>query len=119
MAFRPIKFVETDAEETARLALAPEGSNQHTLSLLPVTNPYPDKGQVLELPSSANWRGHRIVGTPLERRGGPSANGPLPHKHDGAWNFRILASDHDSYPVGGYDIVISTSELRRARIIEL
>lgn len=131
MAFAGIKLFETDAEETARLAQAPVGSISHSLSLLPVTNPHPDKHHLVELSSpmpescsdttgglSHKCNGaHRIVVLPLNHRAGSSDT--LPRRHDGYWDCRIVSSDHPSYPVGGYDICVSASELRRGRVVEV
>lgn len=132
MAFKGIKFFETDAEEAARLALAPVGSSDHSLSLLPVVNAHPTEHQLIELP----WRqihpcsgttgglkhecdgGHRVVVLPLKHSRG-SSDDALPRRHDDYWGCRVLASDHPSYPVGGYDLHISKSELRRGRVLEV
>lgn len=130
MAFSGIKLFETDAEETARLAQAPAGSTNHSLSLLPVTNAHPDQYHLIELPwkqihpcsgTTGGLRhecngGHRIVVLPLKRNPG-TPDTSLPSRHDGDWDCRIVASDHPSYPVGGYDICCPESELRRGRVL--
>lgn len=132
MVFRGIKFFETDAEETSRLAQAPVGSIDHGLSLLPVTNAHPDEYHLVELPwtqlhpCSGNTGGrkhecdgsHRVVVLPVKYSRGNSGNS-LPRLHDDHWGCRIVASDHPSYPVGGYDIHVSKSELRRGRVLEV
>ncbi|OUS97420.1 hypothetical protein [Rhodococcus sp. NCIMB 12038] len=131
MTFARIQLFETDAEETARLAQAPVGSTNHSLSLLPVTNAHPDKHHLLELswPQTRSCSGttgglgherngsHRMVVLPLNRHA--SAGEGLPRRHDGYWDCRIVSSDHPSYPVGGYDICVSDSELRRGRVLEV
>lgn len=133
MTSQGIQLFETDDEEAARLAKAPAGSLSHCLSLLPVTHPYPARHHLIELParmtrpcSDSSVRrgkhecngGHRIVVLPLERHAG-SAAASLPSRHNGSWDCRIVASDHPIYPVGGYDICCSESELRRGRIVEV
>ncbi|PZU04690.1 MAG: hypothetical protein DI630_00820 [Gordonia sp. (in: high G+C Gram-positive bacteria)] len=132
MAFKGIQFFETDAEEAARLAQAPVGSTSHSLSLLPVTNAHPTAHQLVELPwqqlhpcsgttggSQHQCNGsHRVVVLPLKRSPGTSDDA-LPRRHDDAWGCRVVASDHPSYPVGGYDLHISKSELRRGRVLEV
>lgn len=130
MAQLTIAFFETDAEETAWLAAAPVGSTNHSLSLLPVINSHPNKHHLLELPwaqihpcsgttgglSHKCDGGHRLVVLPLKYHSVPN-NEALPMRHRGSWDCRIVASDHPSYPVGGYDIVCSVSELRRSRVL--
>lgn len=132
MTFHGIKLVETDTEETARLAQAPVGSTNHSLSLLPVTTPHVDKHHLIELPwyethpctgttgglSHECTGRHRIVVLPL-RFQQTAADAPLPRRHDGYWDCRIIASDHPSYPVGGYDICCSEAELRRGSVLEV
>lgn len=129
-----VKFVETDAEETARLAQAPAGSDNALLATLPVLNRRVDEHHLYELALSAHRTcsgvtgganhtcsgTHRIVGVPLRFHPGSSAELPLAERlHDGYWDVRVLASDHPSYPVGGYGVVASESELRRSTVVEL
>lgn len=131
MAFAFIRLFETDDEEAARLAQAPAGSTSRNLSQLPVSNPHPDKHHLVELPTHRTCSGltgglahacdgsHRIVVLPLRFHDGSSPADGAPRRHDGYWDCRVLASDHRSYPVGGYDICVSESELRRGRVLEL
>jgi hypothetical protein len=132
MTFKGIQFFETDDEEAARLAQAPVGSTSHSLSLLPVTNSHPNEHQLIELP----WGeihpcsgttgglghecdgGHRLVVIPLKRSRG-STDESLPRRYDDYWGCRVMASDHPSYSVGGHDLSISESELRRGRVLEV
>ncbi|MEH0110535.1 hypothetical protein V6N00_12565 [Tersicoccus sp. MR15.9] len=126
MAFRSPFTTETDDQERARLAAAPEGSTNHELSGLPVLNPHPARAQVLELPRP--YDGHRMVVMPLEFSPGATTGAdwwntapedrPL-RRHDGSWYCIVLASTHKAYPVGGHDLAISVSELRRARPVDL
>lgn len=127
MAF--INFFESDADEIARLNRSWVGSGSRTLAGLPVTNPHPDRGQVLELPPMHN--GRRIIVVPTEFRTGPASGAdwyntpddehPL-RRYDGAWSCLVVASDDPVYTScanGGYDIIVSESELRRGRLIDL
>lgn len=134
MAFKGIKLFETEAEEAARLAQAPEGSQPHTLSMLPVTIPFIENHQLIELPVHPDLAEaptctstvfglahecdgrHRIVVLPLEDRDAGTP-GELPRRHDHWWAVRVVASDHPSYAVGGYDLQLSESELRRGKLV--
>lgn len=132
MAFSVIQLFETDEDEALRLAEAPAGSKGRSLSRLPVTNAHPDKHHLVELPwaqihpCSGTTGGqrhtcdgfHRIVVLPL-RLHDRSDGDKLPRRHDGYWDCRVVASDHPSYPVGGYDICISESELRRGSVLKV
>lgn len=116
MAFTGLKLTETDTDEIARLADAPEGSRNRLLSELPITNPRPATHQILEFDSRL-FTGHRMVVVPIERVNDRPVT--LPHSHDASWRCRVVAGNHPSYLPGGYDIISSTSELRRARIVEV
>lgn len=126
MTFRSLIETETDDQERARLAEAPEGSINHELAGLPVLNAHPTRGQALEL--TRHYHGQRLVVIPLEFVPGATSGAkwhntaleerPI-RKHDGSWHCVVLASTHDSYPAGGFDLSISTSELRRSRPLDL
>lgn len=126
MSFHGLLKTETDNQERARLAEAPEGSINHELAALQVLNPHPGRGQVLEL--TRDYHGQRIVVMPLEFVPGRTSDAkwhntaperrPI-RQHDGWWHCIVLASTHDSYPAGGHDLSISTCELRRARCMDL
>lgn len=137
--FSGINWGETDEQETARLAQSPEGSQYHTLSLLPVCNSMVETHRLYELAgmrgdSSAGQRcsgttgglahecdgTHRVVVIPIERRPGPTAGGPLASRlRDDSWHCRVVSSDHPSYSAGGHDLAISESELRRSPVVEI
>lgn len=134
-----IQVFETDTEEITRLAQAPVGSKNHSLSLLPVTYAHPDKYHLVELP--------RLQASPCSKTAGAQKLGgigdkahecdgshhmvvlpfrydvdepwKLPRRHDGSWECRVIASDNPAYPVGGFDLTVSDSELRRGRVLEL
>ena len=112
MTFLP--YFETDQAETARLAAAPEGSRSHELSLLPVTFREDPAGRLLSLPR----HDHTIVITVLEQRDRSRDDENLV-RHDACYVARVVASDDPSYPVGGYDIVVTDAEIRRSRPIDL
>ena len=138
MAFTGIKLFETEAEEAARLSAAPEGSTSHTMSLLPVTIPFIENHQLIELPVHPDLAEagpctstvfglahkcdgrHRIVVLPLQDRDAKgSADKPLPRRHDHSWTVRVVASDHPSYSAGGHDLCVDEASLRRGKLIEI
>ncbi|MFI1408840.1 hypothetical protein ACH4Y0_02705 [Streptomyces sp. NPDC020707] len=121
-----IGFIETAEQEQARLAQAPEGSINHYLSTLPVTIEGWPKDLVIELPWQPPRTDHsyRVVVVPIEFRNDPLPEGveeePLPRKlHSGSWTCAVVHSNHPSYPVGGYRIVVPAAELVRSRRINL
>ncbi|MFF8917484.1 hypothetical protein ACF08M_30290 [Streptomyces sp. NPDC015032] len=121
-----IGFIETAEQEQARLAQAPEGSTNHYLSTLPVTIQGWPKDLVVELPwqQPRTDRSYRVVVVPIEFRKDLLPEGveeePLPRKrHSGSWTCAVVYSNHPSYPVGGYRIVVPSAELARGRRIDL
>lgn len=111
--------VETAEQEQIRLAEAPEGSRSHALSELPVQIHGHVQDLIIELPRS----GHRVIVVPLTFRSSTAhdaATTQLPRQlYAGSWDAVVVASDHPSYPVGGYHIVVPTAELVRGRRIQL
>lgn len=115
MAFKSLFNYEADEAEAARLADSPEGSTNHDLSKLPVTNPYPG------LP------GNRLVRLPLTdiigllRHDGRKpefiANPDGTLQHSGSYYLTVLGGHSDTYQVGGYDICVTEAEARRSQII--
>ncbi|MGW3973853.1 hypothetical protein ACWEFD_31760 [Streptomyces ardesiacus] len=121
-----IGFIETEEQERARLARAPEGSTNHYLSILPVTIEEWPKDLVVELPwePPRTDQPYRIVVVPIEFRNDRPIEGmeeePLPRKrHSGSWTCAVVYSTHPSYPVGGHRIVVPAAELARGRRIDL
>lgn len=117
------KILETPEEEVARLATAPEGSKGHWLAGLPVLISAADlKGLVIELPIQHG--DHRIVVVPVENRGDSSredhraSTGKI-RRHGAWWHVIVIASDHRSYPVGGYDLSIPEAELVRGQCLTI
>ena len=106
---------ETDQAETERLAAADAGSKNHELSLVPVTFREVPTGHLLSLPGKK----HTIVLTVLEQRDRRTKGDDGRVRHDASHVARIVASDHPSYPVGGYDIVVTDAEIRRSQPIDL
>lgn len=138
MTFTGISFGETDEQEAARLATYPVGSDNHTLADLPVLNHMIEEHVIYELPWSQlhpcpgtpeahKYKNvpdcggvHRVIGVAHSRKRGPSKSYQMSERlHDDTWYFKILASDNPVYPAGGYDIVVSESELRRSRVVDL
>lgn len=112
MDFRSKPF-ETDAEEAARLAEAPEGSKSRMLSGLPVTIDAIEDHPVIALPHSGS-----IVVVPTEPSA-PLCDGQDRFVHNGGWRCRVVASKNPSYPTNGYNIFVSAAELRRGRSIDI
>lgn len=121
-----VGFLETEAQEQARLALAPEGSISHALSKLPITLRGCPQDLLIELP----WRDtdktdHRVVVVPIDYRPSARPTGddettPTPRRrHAGSWTCAVVYSEHPSYPVGGHRIVVGADELARGKQIEL
>ncbi|MCM2392624.1 hypothetical protein [Streptomyces albipurpureus] len=121
-----IGFIETEEQERARLAQAPEGSLNHYLSTLPLTiNEWP-KDLLVELPwqQPRTDRAYRVVVVPIEFRKDTLPEGveeePLPRKrHSGSWMCAVVFSDHPSYPVGGFRIDLPAAEIARGRKVDL
>jgi hypothetical protein len=114
-----IGFIETEEQERERLAQSPEGSSNHHLSTLPITIREWPQDLLIELPGST-MNDHRIVVVPIDYRKDLLPDGveeePKPRKRNaGSWTCAVVSSDHRSYPVGGYRIVISSAELARGR----
>ncbi|WP_327357765.1 hypothetical protein [Streptomyces sp. NBC_01304] len=121
-----IGFIETAEQEQARLAQAPKSSINHYLSTLPVTIEGWPKDLVVELPwqQPRTDQPYRVVVVPIEFREDLLPDGveekSLPRKrHSGSWTCAVVFSDHPSYPVGGYRIVVTAAELARGQRIDL
>ncbi|MGW6602259.1 hypothetical protein [Streptomyces sp. NPDC055036] len=115
-----IGFIESGEQERERLAQAPEGSINHHLSTLPVNIREWPQDLLVQLPwdPPRTERGHTIVVVPFKfrRESLPAGvdNEPLPRKlHSGSLSCIVVSSDHPSYPVGGYRIVVSAAEIAR------
>ncbi|WP_329142919.1 hypothetical protein OIU91_04465 [Streptomyces sp. NBC_01456] len=121
-----IGFIETEEQERARLAQAPEGSLNHYLSTLPVTIDEWPKDLLVELPwePPLTSQSYRVVVVPIEFRKDALPEGveeePLPRKrHSGSWMCAVVFSDHPSYPVGGFRIDVPAAEIARGRKVDL
>lgn len=107
--------------EVARLAAAPEGSRNHTLSTLPVTVRGVLEHRVIEIPP-VTMGDHTVVVVPLTRYVAPSDREERPMKrHRGSWRCVVIASNHPSYPAGpgGWHIDVPEAQLVRGRVREL
>ncbi|MEV0445761.1 hypothetical protein AB0I84_40430 [Streptomyces spectabilis] len=121
-----IGFIETEEQEQARLAQAPEGSLNHCLSTLPVTIEEWPKDLLVELPwePPRTNQSYRVVVVPIEFRKGALPDGveeePVPRKrHSGSWMCAVVFSTHPSYPPGGFRIDVPAAEIARGRRIDL
>lgn len=117
-----IGFIETEAQERDRLALAPEGSLNHFLSSLPaILSAWPE-GLVVELPQQFPENGVIVV-VPVAYSPETRAEGaeePTPRRrHGGWWTCIVVHSTHASYPVGGHRLSIPAAEIHRGRQLDL
>lgn len=109
---------ETPEQEVARLNSASEGSKLHALSTLPVTIKEWPQDLVIELPWQAT--GHRVAVVPIKYHTSPQPADEVPRRrYDGSWDCVVVASDHPSYPVGGFHLSIPAAELVRGEKIDL
>lgn len=93
--------------EQQLLATAPEGSANHALAELPVTIAEWPEGLLIRLPLAETGRGdHKLIVVPVKYRRGADET-----SH--SWECIIVSSDHPSYSVGGYTIVVTAAELKR------
>ncbi|MFE7116571.1 hypothetical protein ACFU99_14280 [Streptomyces sp. NPDC057654] len=121
-----IGLIETEEQEQARLAQAPEGSLNHCLSTLPVTIKEWPKDLLVELPwePPRTDQAYRVVVVPIEFREDALPQDveeePLPRRlHSGSWTCAVVFSDHPSYPAGGFRIILPTAEIVRGRKVDL
>lgn len=117
MAFTSPFTYETEAQEAARLAESPAGSDNHDMSSLPVMIPRITLGMLIERPRRD---GVRIIGVVTNinstlRRGFGSAEEPL--QRSSGIDVLVVHSTHDSYPPG-QGITFSEPEARRSRLID-
>lgn len=120
MAFKYLKRFETVAEETSRLSQSPEGSINHKLSKMPVKyDGLISKGMVVSLPtyeSNGNKSSIIIVIRDIIDRSTQRDNVYL---NNSLHSAIIVSSNHPSYPVGGNDISVSASEIRRGTVLNV
>lgn len=117
MAFKP--YFETDEQEAARLATGSPWSKNCALSNMPVTLRERPVGLLVKLPSPAWHARDVIVFVREDRTAGRHVTDEGLREYDGSYLCTVVASNHESCPVGGYDIDISESELRRGTKIAL
>jgi hypothetical protein len=116
MAFRT--RLETAEAEAARLAQSPEGSTNHALSSMPVNIRGNIQDLMIEVPSFTDDPKHTIVVVPFESyryNGENDATLPL-RRYNFGWRCIVVASDHPSYPVGGYRVSLPEYQLRRGTL---
>lgn len=118
MAFKSSPSLETPEAEAARLAQSPEGSTNHALSAMPVTIHGDIRDVMIELPSFKGDPAHTIVVVPFDSyHYGARDEATLPRRrYNYGWTCIVVASDHPSYPVGGYRIVLPEYQLRRGTL---
>ena len=103
---------ESDEQETARLAAAPEGSRNHDLSKLPVVTPHVIRAEPLRLALFPD----NVVVVPLtyHRSISRRVNDEGLREWDGTWDVMVIASDNPATGVGSHDLSIPLSQLRRS-----
>lgn len=121
-----IGFLETEEQERARLAQAPEGSTSRYLSTLPITIEEWPQDVLVQLPWSppCTSQHYTVVVVPIEFHNDPLPGGvdeePLPRKRNsGSWTCAVVFSDHPSYPVGGHRIFIGADEIARGAKVSI
>jgi hypothetical protein len=121
MAFKTSSTLETPEAEAARLAQSPEGSTNHALSSMPVRIHGDIRDLMIEPPSFAGDPAHTVVVVPFEsyHHGGPDGATLPRRRYNDSWTCIVVASDHPSYPVGGYRIVLPEYQLRRGTLRNL
>lgn len=116
MAFKT--NLEAPEAEVARLAQSPVGSTNHALSQMPVNIRQRIQDLMIELPHFDGDPKHTIVVVPTESR--PYAREDqevLPRRrHNRSWTCIVVASDHPSYPVGGYRLSLPEYQLVRGTL---
>lgn len=113
MAFKTNR--ETPEAEAARLAQSPEGSQTHRLSLMPVNILGDVQDMLIELPRFGDEPDHTVVVVPIESHlfSGFDPEELPRRRYQYSWSCIVVASNHPSYPVGGYRLSIPEYQLRR------
>jgi len=113
MAFKTNR--ETPEAEAARLAEAPEGSTNHALSSMTVNIHGNIQDLMIEVPHLTGDPKHTIVVVPFQSHhyGAPEDAAQPRRRYNRSWDCIVVASDHPSYPVGGYRISMPEYQLRR------
>lgn len=111
---------EAPEVEAARLAQSPVGSTNHALSQLPVNIHQHIQDLMIELPLFRDEPRRTIVVVPIESYRYPSQETDtetLPRRrYNSSWTCIVVSSDHPSYPVGGYRIVMPEYQLVRGTL---
>lgn len=115
MAFKGLGLFETEEAEAARLAESPVGSTNHRLSTMPIQILANVQDMLIELPRFGDKPDHTIVVVPIDSHpfSGADAEERPRRRYQITWTCAVIASDHPSYPVGGYRVSIPEYELRR------
>lgn len=119
MAFKTRTDIETAAQEVARLADAPAGSQSHELSALPVLRPIVELGQLIRLPAPNTKEGETVIVTPITCHTTSPAQGQLRLRHHATWDCRVVGGDSKTYMPGGWDICVPEAALVRGEQIIL
>lgn len=114
MCFISSKRYESIEEEKTRLSKSPVRSINYTLSQLPVNyKGLIHKGLVVSMPFNENM----VVVVKDIISGGTQKEGVTLNNEE--YSAIIVASDNRAYPVGGTDISVSASEIRRGKVLNM
>ena len=119
MAFKTRTNIETAAQEVARLADAPAGSQNRELSELPVNIPVIALGQLIKLPAPNTKEGETVIVTPITCHTTSPAQGQLRLRHRATWDCRVVGGDSQVYAPGGWDICLPEAALVRGELIKI
>ncbi|MFK0244529.1 hypothetical protein ACIQUM_07510 [Amycolatopsis azurea] len=121
-----IGVAESEEQERARLAQAPEGTTSHYLSTLPITITGWPQDLLVRLPWDPphTGRSYSVVVVPITFLADPLPVGvdkePRPGKlNSGSWGCAVVASDHPRYPVGGHRILVGADEIARGTSLSI
>lgn len=108
---------EAPEAEVARLAQSPAGSSNQAPSQIPVNIRDNVQDQLIELPYLHEDKPHTIVVVPIESHRVTPHDGEFPLKrYRSAWTCVVVASDHPSYPIGGFRVSIPEHQLVRGTV---
>lgn len=114
MCFISSKRYESIEEEKTRLSKSPVRSINYRLSQLPVNyKGLIHKGLVVSMPFNENM----VVVVKDIISGGTQKEGVTLNNEE--YSAIIVASDNRAYPVGGTDISVSASEIRRGKVLNM
>lgn len=111
---------ETEAQNAARLALAPVGSKIHTLSTMPINVHEWPLGYIIELPRTEP-EAKPITVIPIAAQSGSREEQDVTpiRLNDVWWTCMVVASQDENYPARSNNLTIHGDELARGTVIEI